>query len=67
MNDVLLASEIKQKEYLRKIDKIKQAIETFEEEDISLPESAYGLLEFYQSEYEKENNAYKKLIKINKI
>ena len=67
MNDILLASEVKQKEYLKKIDKIKQAIETFEEEDISIPESVYGLLEFYQSKYEKENNAYKKLIKINKL
>lgn len=64
INDCLSKSEYKQSKYLEKINKIKEAIKTLEEENIILPESVYGTLSFYQSEYNKENKAYKDLIKI---
>lgn len=64
INEVLLDSEYKQSEYLEKINKIKKAIEVLEEENIAIPEAVYGTLAFYQSEYDKENKAYKLLIKV---
>jgi hypothetical protein len=64
INEVLLDSEYKQAEYLEKINKIKKAIEVLEEENIALPEAVYGTLAFYQAEYDKENKAYKQLIKL---
>lgn len=64
INKVLLDSEYKQSEYLEKINKIKKAIEVLEEENIALPEAVYGTLAYYQSEYDKENKAYKLLIKV---
>lgn len=64
INEVLLDSEYKQSEYLEKINKIKKAIEVLEEENIAIPEAVYGALAFYQAEYDKENKAYKLLIKV---
>jgi len=49
-------------EYQKKINDIKQAIETLEAEDISLPESAYGTLAYYQSEFDKESKVYQQLV-----
>lgn len=64
IDKVLLDSEYKQSEYLEKINKIKKAIEVLEEENIAVPEAVYGTLAFYQAEYDKENKAYKQLIKL---
>ena len=64
IDKVLLDSEYKQSEYLEKINKIKKVIEVLEEENIALPEAVYGTLAYYQSEYDKENKAYKQLIKV---
>lgn len=64
IDKVLLDSEYKQSEYLEKINKIKKAIEVLEEENIAIPEAVYGTLAFYQAEYDKENKAYRQLIKL---
>ena len=64
--DVLKESEDKQKNYLIKISKIKDAIKTLEEENIALPESVYGTLAYYQSEYDNEYRQYSILLKWSK-
>lgn len=64
--DVLKESEDKQKNYLIRISKIKDAIKTLEEEDIALPESVYGTLAYYQSEYDNEYKQYSILLKLSK-
>jgi hypothetical protein len=64
--DVLKESEDKQKNYLIRISKIKDAIKTLEEEDITLPESVYGTLAYYQSEYDNEYKQYSILLKLSK-
>ena len=64
--DVLKESEDKQKNYLIRISKIKDAIKTLEEEDIVLPESVYGTLAYYQSEYDNEYRQYSILLKWSK-
>lgn len=48
--------------YQKKINDIKQAIETLEDENIALPESAYGTLAYYQSEFDKESKTYRQLV-----
>ena len=48
INDVLKTSRTNQENIMSKIVKIKEAIETFESEDIAVPEAAYGSLAFYQ-------------------
>ena len=48
--------------YQKKINDIKQAIETLEAENISLPESVYGTLAYYQSEFDKESKVYQQLV-----
>ena len=48
--------------YQKKINDIKQAIETLEAENISLPESVYGILAYYQSEFDRESKAYQQLV-----
>jgi septal ring factor EnvC (AmiA/AmiB activator) len=48
--------------YQKKINDIKQAIETLEDENIALPESAYGTLAYYQSEFDKESKVYQQLV-----
>lgn len=54
--------------YQKKINDIKQAIEILEAENIALPESAYGTLAYYQSEFDKESKAYQQLVGLrNKI
>ena len=42
---------------------LEEAIETFESEDIPVPESAYGLLDWIKSEINRETNVQKALIK----
>ena len=64
--DVLKESEDRQKNYLIRISKIKDAIKTLEEEDIALPESVYGTLAYYQSEYDNEYRKYNILLKLSK-
>ena len=64
--DVLKESEDRQKNYLIRISKIKDAIKTLEEEDIALPESVYGTLAYYQSEYDNEYRQYSILLKLSK-
>ena len=49
-------------ELLKKRDNIKNAIKTFEDENIALPESAYGLLNYYQSKFNDESKAYQQLV-----
>ena len=66
IDDVLIESKDKQLKYLDKIKKIKDAIATLEEEDIALPESVYGTLDYYNSEYRNEVNAYNDLLKVCK-
>ena len=41
---------------------LEEAIETFESEDIPVPESAYGLLDWIKSEINRETNIQKTLI-----
>ena len=48
--------------YLKKIMDIKHAIETLEAEDISLPESVYGTLNYYQSEFENKSKVFRQLL-----
>ena len=55
-------SDSKLSELLKKIDNIKNAIKTLEDENIALPESAYGTLAYYQSEFDKESKAYQQLV-----
>ena len=66
IDDTLAESQDRQKNYLIKISKIKDAIKTLEEEDIALPESVYGTLAYYQSEYDNEYRQYSILLKLNK-
>ena len=66
IDDILAESQDKQKNYLIKISKIKDAIKTLEEEDIALPESVYGTLAYYQSEYDNEYRQYSILLKLSK-
>ena len=65
IDDILAESQDKQKNYLIKIIKIKDAIKTLEEEDIALPESVYGTLAYYQSEYDNEYRQYSILLKLS--
>lgn len=41
---------------------LEEAIETFENEDIPVPESAYGLLDWIKSEINRETKIQKALI-----
>ena len=66
INDVLKTSKTNQENIMSKIVKIKEAIETFESEDIAVPEAAYGSLAFYQSQFDQEYKAYLKLLKLSK-
>ena len=65
IDDILAESQERQKNYLIKISKIKDAIKTLEEEDIALPESVYGTLAYYQSEYDNEYRQYSILLKLS--
>ena len=64
INDVLKASKDIQEKYMLKIVKLKEAIDTFESEDITVPESAYGVLDRYKSLFDREYDAYLSLKKI---
>lgn len=66
IDDVLKASKNNQENYMSKIVKLKEAIETFESEDIAVPEAAYGTLAYYQSEYDNEYRQYSILLKLSK-
>lgn len=66
IDDVLKISKNNQEKYMSKIVKLKEAIETFESEDIAVPEAAYGSLAFYQSQFDQEYKAYLKLLKLSK-
>lgn len=66
INDVLKTSRTNQENIMSKIVKIKEAIETFESEDIAVPEAAYGLLDFYKSQFDTEYTVYLKLLKLSK-
>ena len=66
IDDTLTESQDRQKNYLIKISKIKDAIKTLEEEGIALPESVYGTLAYYQSRYENEYRQYSTLLKLSK-
>lgn len=55
-------------ELLHKKNDIQKAIEVLEAEDITLPEAAYGILAYYQSEYDKESKLYEQLVTLrNKL
>ncbi len=64
--DVLKESEDRQRDYILRISKLKDAIKTLEEEGIAVPESAYGTLSRYQSEYDNEYRQYSILLKWSK-
>ena len=66
IDEILAESQDRQKNYLIRISKIKDAIKTLEEEDIALPESVYGTLAYYQSEYDNEYRQYSILLKLSK-
>lgn len=67
IDEILAESEDRQKNYLIRIGKIKDAIKTLEEEEgIALPESVYGTLAYYQSEYDHEYKQYSILLKLSK-
>ena len=66
IDDILAESQDRQKNYLIRISKIKDAIKILEEEDIALPESVYGTLAYYQSEYDNEYRQYSVLLKLSK-
>ena len=66
INDVLKTSRTNQENIMSKIVKIKEAIETFESEEIAVTEAAYGTLAFYQSQFDQEYKAYLKLLKLSK-
>ena len=66
IKDVLKTSRTNQENIMSKIVKLKEAIETFESEDIAVPEAAYGSLAFYQSQFDQEYKAYLKLLKLSK-
>ena len=55
-------SDSKLTELLKKRDNIKNAIETFEGENIVLSESAYGLLNYYQSKFNDDSKIYQQLV-----
>ena len=67
IDDILAESQDRQKNYLIRISKIKDAIKTLEEEGIALPESVYGTLAYYQSEYDHEYKQYSILLKLSKV
>ena len=64
INDVLKTSRTNQENIMSKIVKLKEAIETFESEEIAVTEAAYGTLAFYQSQFDQEYMAYIKLLKL---
>lgn len=66
IDDALKTSKENREKYMSMIVKLKEAIETFESEDIAVPEAAYGSLAFYQSEYNREVKVYLKLLKLSK-
>lgn len=66
IKDVLKTSRTNQENIMSKIVKLKEAIETFESEDIAVPEAAYGSLAFYQSQFDQEYKAYLKILKLSK-
>ena len=66
IKDVLKTSRTNQENIMSKIVKLKEAIDTFESEDIAVPEAAYGSLAFYQSQFDREYKAYLKLLKLSK-
>lgn len=64
----LKESDIRSSELLHKKNDIQKAIEVLEAEDIALPESVYGTLAYYQSEFDKEYKAYRQLLSLrNKL
>lgn len=50
--------------YQKKINDIKQAIEILEAEGITLPESVYGLLNYYQSTFNRESKIYQQIVRL---
>lgn len=69
VNDIIEAERAikRSDEYINdlyvKIKNLEDAIETIENENIALPESVYGALAYYKSEYDKEIKANEHLIK----
>lgn len=57
-------SDSKLNELLKKILNIKLAIKTFEDENIVLPESVYGLFSYYQSKINDESKSYQQLVRL---
>jgi hypothetical protein len=47
---------------ISKISKLEIAIDTLECEDISIPESAYGTLDYYKSKLNEETKSYEQLL-----
>ena len=62
IEETLKESDIRSSELLHKKNDIQKAIEVLEAEDIALPESAYGTLAYYQSEFDKESKIYRQLL-----
>ena len=62
IEESLKESDIRSSELLHKKNDIQKAIEVLEAEDIALPESVYGTLAYYQSEFDKESKAYRQLL-----
>lgn len=47
---------------ISKISRLEIAIDTLECEDIPLPESAYGTLDYYKSKLNEETKSYEQLL-----
>ena len=62
--DGIKQSNVKLNDLKNKIQKIEEAIDIFESEDIPVPESMYGIRDRYKSEYENEKILNEQLVRV---
>ena len=62
LDKILSTSELTIANLISKIVKLEIAVETLEYEDIPLPESAYGILDYYKSKLNEETKLYEQLL-----
>ena len=62
IEESLKESDIRSSELLHKKNDIQKTIEVLEAEDITLPEATYGVLAYYQSEFDNECKRYRQLL-----
>ncbi len=68
IEDSLNDSKRLQKEFQRKVSVLTDAIKILEDDDISIPESIYGLCDGYKALLNLESNYYNQLLKtLNRI